>query len=169
LGTDVSFGLSEVLVGFEVEEGIDASGGGRVFCMEFFDGGLGVFEVGLRLPGVLFVSKAFPLDEVLKFFVSISRIENFYFVLFELSDDFGQGRVGFLLYVRRRLSVACEEMVMEDGVDLPLGWQVEFVGASVVLLDDLEGSVTLRVEFLRGSGGVDILSRQPDLCSVREL
>jgi hypothetical protein len=72
LGADISFGFSEVLIGREVKEGIDVLGGGRVFCMELFDGGLGMFEVGLRFSGVLFVSEAFPLDEVLKFFVSIS-------------------------------------------------------------------------------------------------
>jgi hypothetical protein len=55
-----------------VDEGIDASGGGRVFCMELFDGGLDVFKVGLRFPGVFFISEAFPFDKVLKFFVSIS-------------------------------------------------------------------------------------------------
>jgi hypothetical protein len=58
---DVSFGLGEVFVGCEVQEGVDVVGGRRVFFVEIFDGSLGMFEVGLGFPSVFFISKAFPL------------------------------------------------------------------------------------------------------------
>jgi hypothetical protein len=58
-GSDISFGLGEVLIGPEVEEGVDAVGGCRVLAMELFYGSLGMVKVGLWFPRVFFISVAF--------------------------------------------------------------------------------------------------------------
>ena len=136
--------------------------------MEVADEVLGVGEVFRRFPSPLGDRPVFPVNEVLELATASARIQNFLGLEFlVVVDDNGRRRIlhsaGNVVRAKR-----LEEADMEHGMDPHGAWELELVGGIADLGLDGERPEALGVEFVAGTGRLDVAPQKPNLIAFLE-
>ncbi len=122
----------------------------------------------------MFACPSFPFDKVVYDFVGFlasasldsagSRVQDFFDLEFFLViDEVRWWWRQYFLIRKSQQGVRGQELLVEAQVNLPMRWELQLVGGSSCLVEDLEGPDALVIKLLLGSWKVEVGSVQPDL------